>query len=76
MNKLFIFQESEGYCNYYIAFALNKEEAKAKVLNSVKIEIENKPSIREYIEQSYNGIFNDEWIVKEIEGGVFAGEWC
>lgn len=74
MNKLFIFQESEDWCNYYITFAEDKDLAKIKVMNMVRTAIEKYPDT--HFDRQLLEIESDQWIVKEVEKDVFGGEWC
>ncbi len=75
MNKLYIFQQDDSFCPYYITFAESKILAKQKVLDSIFKKLKEAES-DEYYKQHYEEILYDKWIVKEIEDNVFEGEWC
>ncbi len=80
--KLYYFAESDSYCEFYITFAENEEEAKQKILINLKYQVALKSQdeelnryVIENLKENYYQILNGKWIAKEIESEVFKGEW-
>ncbi len=73
-NKLYIFQENESYCTFFVTFAESAAMAKQKVLYNILKNSEGYEDSK-YYKDLYDEILNDKWIVKQVADDVFQGEW-